>query len=774
MAKKLTPTAANPTPIATISDGAEIALLDYATSLRDTLQEFVSARTSLYIPSLVDGFNLDEFIRRKGFRTIDQMLLDDQVFAILDLKKSFMLSTGYKFVYSKTGENSELLRFVQYNFESNYEKLLMQDFYQILSAHEYGFSLAEKVFERKTTKDFGDKVFLTRLKFAPPHSIDYFTDSYGDLSRIIQRSGGNYATNDLPVWKMFRYTKHTNFDNPYGQSELSRCYRAWFLKDKIISFWAIYLQKFASPFPVGKVPANFTPDRTNELLGVLESIQQAFAAVIPNDVEIDFLKTGGGSSSEYDSAIERFNQMIGRSLLLPDLIGFSSSTHMGGSEALGKIQFKIFINNLEYERKVLENLFNKQIIKPLIDYNYGPQEVYPELRFLPFQDEDLMKMLDLFLKAVDKGLPITRDDYNVFRKKLDFPELMEDSELLEIKKDEPKEESKGKPAKGKQSDDPESNEDDKKEFSKKKFDFELNREPTVFEERVDFIKEFETLSKKEDDSINELSAVFLKMQTKFIATVSSSKVIDNGDLKAVNKIKLNYLGEVQSKLKDAIKDVYDFGVSEAKKEIKQLKKTQQKEFASQFDDLFVAMEVAQTLAEELIDEQTFASVGAIKNELLDKLKQTMISAIQQGKGTSDVVNDIIEIFNGYVAGAATSALEYSPWLIANIVRTNMTNFYNLARLQVADAPELGGFVEMFQYSAIIDKRTTERCQKLDKFIARKTDPIWKSITPPNHYQCRSMIRYITTVDVQVDKIKPSPSLDLEKLKAMPGGKGFII
>ena len=54
-------------------------------------------------------------------------------------------------------------------------------------------------------------------------------------------------------------------------------------------------------------------------------------------------------------------------------------------------------------------------------------------------------------------------------------------------------------------------------------------------------------------------------------------------------------------------------------------------------------------------------------------------------------------------------------------------------------PDMMPFLDGFRYSAILDSRTTEVCRFLDGKIFKPTDPELASLTPPNHFNCRSSI-----------------------------------
>lgn len=46
---------------------------------------------------------------------------------------------------------------------------------------------------------------------------------------------------------------------------------------------------------------------------------------------------------------------------------------------------------------------------------------------------------------------------------------------------------------------------------------------------------------------------------------------------------------------------------------------------------------------------------------------------------------------------------------------------------------------LLEYSAVLDKRTSDICKPLDGIIAPVGDPIWKRVAPLNHFNCRCLL-----------------------------------
>lgn len=49
---------------------------------------------------------------------------------------------------------------------------------------------------------------------------------------------------------------------------------------------------------------------------------------------------------------------------------------------------------------------------------------------------------------------------------------------------------------------------------------------------------------------------------------------------------------------------------------------------------------------------------------------------------------------------------------------------------------------LLKYDAILDKNTSDICRPLDGLVAPVTDPIWKTVMPLNHFNCRCIVRQL--------------------------------
>lgn len=72
-----------------------------------------------------------------------------------------------------------------------------------------------------------------------------------------------------------------------------------------------------------------------------------------------------------------------------------------------------------------------------------------------------------------------------------------------------------------------------------------------------------------------------------------------------------------------------------------------------------------------------------------------------------------------------------------------------------------------------DERTDEDCSKFDGFVAEKNDPIWQTLYPPVHFNCRCLVRMALDEDLANAKTDVSVSSIPEDFRSWPGD-GFTL
>lgn len=97
----------------------------------------------------------------------------------------------------------------------------------------------------------------------------------------------------------------------------------------------------------------------------------------------------------------------------------------------------------------------------------------------------------------------------------------------------------------------------------------------------------------------------------------------------------------------------------------------------------------------------------------------------------------------------------SPHRLATIYRQNLQTALNVGRYEgMMDVADKRPF---WQYSSVVDNRTTGLCRSLDGKIYRNDDPFWTVFYPPNHWRCRARVSSISEREMKRDGLAAESS-----------------
>ena len=95
-----------------------------------------------------------------------------------------------------------------------------------------------------------------------------------------------------------------------------------------------------------------------------------------------------------------------------------------------------------------------------------------------------------------------------------------------------------------------------------------------------------------------------------------------------------------------------------------------------------------------------------------------------------------------------------------------------------DIEKNADILPLLEYSAVMDKRTSDICRHLDGIIAPVNDPIWKKIAPLNHFNCRCLLLQLsegvpTGMDAKMEKVTEAETQMDDLFKMNPGQSGYV-
>jgi SPP1 gp7 family putative phage head morphogenesis protein len=678
-------------------------------------------------------YNPADLYQQKGdYSLYDNIRTDDQVSSVLSLKKIITLNSAWEIQC----ENPEISDYIYWALDRCLSDTFTKKLYEILSAMDYGFSITEKIV---STVDYEGRTMLafTDLKTRAPHSFEFRLDPHGDMQEILQRTSRGQIS--LPIDKFMLFAYQKEFDNPYGESELNKgVYRAWVSKNAIIKFWNMYLERFGMPTVVGKLPRGAGEGDKNRFKNIIKNIQAKSGMTIPDDFTVELLQVAKGAG-EYEAAIDKYNQMIARKMLIPDLLGFSGGKTSGGSYALGKEQFDIFYTTINYIRNQIERLVNKHIINPLVNWNFGPNnEAY--FCFSAVDEKQKTENLNLWLEAVKTGkVPATTESIQWYLEQVGAPAISEeDLDEIQEEKDEmaaaisgvkdDKSVDEAPADKSPVMDDSETGETDEQDNIERDEEAELTgseavreyeqffRPLTEFEQAANLTKIDRDMSKIEEQWTNTIGDFYMMQINALIQDIKQQNIVEKRRIEKINKLTLRYQSKAEKMILDMVKESYDYGKESVSKDVK--KYVYETEIAN-----LDAEEVATWMA-----EYAFYISSKDGQIILDTVRPILLDGIRNGSGIKTLTSQILAELEGFDP-------KINPWRAANIARTTIAKAFNEARLQ--EWQEISEYIGAFQYSAIRDSRTSALCNALDGKIFKPDEAQYYN--PPNHYQCRSVL-----------------------------------
>lgn len=170
--------------------------------------------------------------------------------------------------------------------------------------------------------------------------------------------------------------------------------------------WMAFAEVFGMPIRVGKYPSSSTKDQRASLLASVASIGTDAACIIPQEMMVEFIeaKNNTGSQIVFEVFADWLDDQVSEGVL-----GQRASTK-GTPGALGAqdSQENVREDIRKSDAKQLATTLFRDLVKPLVDLNYGPRpnRKYARIRIGNEEPEDLVAFSNAVSPLIDRGLPV--------------------------------------------------------------------------------------------------------------------------------------------------------------------------------------------------------------------------------------------------------------------------------------------------------------------------------------------------------------------------------
>lgn len=178
---------------------------------------------------------------------------------------------------------------------------------QILDATLFGYQALEVMWESE------NGLLLPTAIVGKPQEWFVFDEE----NQLKLRTKENINGEELPPYRILLATQNATYINPYGLGDLSLCFWAATFKKGGFKFWLEFMEKYGSPWLVGKHPRQAQIHEIDELLDSMEKMLGTAVAAIPEDSSIDLKESAskGASSQVFDDFLRYCKSEIAIALL---------------------------------------------------------------------------------------------------------------------------------------------------------------------------------------------------------------------------------------------------------------------------------------------------------------------------------------------------------------------------------------------------------------------------------------------------------------------------
>lgn len=183
---------------------------------------------------------------------------------------------------------------------------------------------------------------------------------------------------------------------------------SWMFKAYTQRDWAIFTQTYGQPLRLGRWHPTATDEDKAALFKAVANIAGDCAAIIPEGMQIEFVETGNvnASSDLYEKRADWLDRQVSKAVL-----GQTTSTDaVSGGHAVSR-EHRLVQEDIETaDARSLSALLNRDLIRPWVQLEFGPQLRYPRLVIARPRSEDLEGMSKVLERLVPLGLRVSMSE----------------------------------------------------------------------------------------------------------------------------------------------------------------------------------------------------------------------------------------------------------------------------------------------------------------------------------------------------------------------------
>jgi len=182
----------------------------------------------------------------------------------------------------------------------------------------------------------------------------------------------------------------------------------WLFKAYTTRDWAIFSQTYGQPLRLGKWGAGASETDKDTLFRAVAGIAGDCAAIIPESMTIEFVETGNVNATGqlYKDRVEFIDRQISKAVLGQTATTDADTGGLGSGKEHREVQEDIE----RADAKSLAAIINRDLVRPYIQLNHGPQKHYPRIKIERPEPEDVKALADCLGVLVPLGLKVKESE----------------------------------------------------------------------------------------------------------------------------------------------------------------------------------------------------------------------------------------------------------------------------------------------------------------------------------------------------------------------------
>ena len=302
---------------------------------------------------------------------------DPHLFSQLQTRKNAVTGLDYEVIPfdSDDPRDKEIAEFVEAQLGGieGFEDIMLD----LLDAIGKGFAVSEIMWSY-------DEGHVVVDDIRSRHQKRFFWDSVDDSFKMRTQEAPEGI--ELPKNKFIVHKYKARSGHPSRAGVLRVVAWMYLFKNYTLKDWVAFCEVFGMPLRLGKYQPGASEDDKRALMQALVAIGADAAGIFPDGTAIEFVNTEKTSSTDLYERLARYcDEQVSKAILGQTLTSDSG----GGSYAQSKTHNDVRHDLTVADCKAIAATLRRDLIRPLVLYNFGEDKRIPYLRFDAEESEDL-------------------------------------------------------------------------------------------------------------------------------------------------------------------------------------------------------------------------------------------------------------------------------------------------------------------------------------------------------------------------------------------------